>query len=48
MMSLKQKIRRDRALRMIENYLNFTDLDLDVKFRLVNRSTFAINLGLFG
>jgi len=47
-MSLKDRIRRDRVLRMVEKYLKFTDMDLVVKFRLVNRSLFAINLGLCG
>jgi len=48
-MSLKDKIRRDKAMRMIEkNYLKFTDMDLGVKFRLVNTSLFAINLSLCG
>ena len=49
MMSLKDKIRHDVAIRMIEkNYLMFSDLDLVEKFRLVNRSPFAITLGLCG
>jgi len=39
-MSLKEKIRRDRAMRMTEkNYLRFKDMDL---------AEFAINLGLCG
>ena len=49
MMSLKEIIRRDETMRMIEkNYIRFSDFDLPNKFELVNRSLFAINLGLCG
>ena len=49
MMSLKEKIRHENAMRMIEkNYLRFSEKDLAEKFRLVKGSLFAINLGLCG
>ena len=48
-MSLKEIIRRDETMPMIEkNYIRFSDFDLPKKFELVNRSLFAINLGLCG
>ena len=49
MMSLKEIIRRDETMRQIEkNYIKFSHYDLPEKFELVNRSLFAINLGLCG
>ena len=48
-MSLKDKIRHDNALRILEkNYLRFCKTDLAAKFRTVNRTLIAINLGLCG
>ena len=49
MMSLKDKLRHDDALRMVErNYIRFSGWDLAAKFRIVNRTLFAINLWLCG
>ena len=49
MMSLKDKIRHENALRIVEkNYLRFCETDLAAKFRTVNRTVFAINVGLCG
>ena len=49
MMSLKEIIRRDNTMREIEkNYIKLSHYDLVEKFELVNRSLFAINLGLCG
>ena len=49
MTSLKEKIDRDNALPMIEKkYIKFTNMDLVEKFWFVNRTLFAINLGLCG
>ena len=49
MTSLKEKIERDNAMRIIEKkYIRNTDMDLVVKFWFVNTSLFATNLGLCG
>ena len=48
-MSLKDKIRHENALRIVEkNYLRFCGMDLADKFLIVNSTLFAINLGLCG
>jgi len=44
MTSLKEKIERDHAMRIIEKkYIRNTDMDLVVKFWFVNTSLFATN-----
>ena len=49
MMRLKEIIRRDETMRQIgKNYIKSSHYDLPEKFELVNRSLFAINLGLCG
>ena len=49
MMTLKEKIESDNAIRVIEkNYIRYTDLNLAAKFWFVNRTLFAINLGFCG
>ena len=48
-MSLKDKIRQDDSLRIVEkNYIRFSGWDLAAKFWIVNKTLFAINLGLCG
>jgi len=48
-MGLKDKIRHDDALRIVEkNYVRFSGWDLAAKFWIVNKTLFAINLGLCG
>ena len=47
MTSLKEKIFHDNALQIIEkNYIRFSGIDMAAKFWIVNRTLFAINLGL--
>ena len=49
MMSFKDKIRHDNALRIVEkNYIRFSGWDLAAKFWIVNKTLFAINLGFVG
>ena len=49
MSTLKEKIAIDNAKRFIgKTYIRNTDLDLVEKFWFVNRTLFAINLGLCG
>jgi len=49
MTSLKEKISPDNALQIVEkNYIRFSGMDLATKFWIVNRTLFAINLGLCG
>jgi len=49
MTTLKEKIAVDDAMRMIEKkYIRDTEMDLVIKFWFVNRTLFAINLGLCG
>jgi len=49
MTSLKEKIIHDNALQIVEkNYIRFSGMDLAAKFWIVNRTIFAINLGLCG
>ena len=48
-MSFKDKIRHDNALRIVEkNYIRFSGWDLAAKFLIVNKTPFAMNLGLCG
>jgi len=48
-MSLKDKLRHDDALRIVEkNYIRFSGWDLAAKFWIVNKTLFAINLGFVG
>ena len=49
MMGLKDKIRHDDALWIVKrNYIRFSGWDLAAKFWIVNKTLFAINLGLCG
>ena len=49
MTSLKEKIEIDNVMRIIEKkHIRNTDMDLIVKFWMVNNSLFATNLGLCG
>ena len=49
MTSLKEIIDRDNVLRMMEKkYIKFTNMDMVEKFWFLNRTLFAINLGLCG
>ena len=49
MTSLKEKIACDNLISEIEKkFIRYTDWDLAVKFWFVNRTLFAINLGLCG
>jgi len=49
MTSLKEKIACDNLISEIEKkFIKYTDWDLAVKFWFVNRTLFAINLGLCG
>ena len=48
-MSLKDKLNHDNALRIVErDFIRFSGWDLATKFWIVNRTLFAINLGLCG
>ena len=48
MTSLKEKINHDNAMLVEKNYIRFSGMDLAAKFWIVNRTIFAINLGLCG
>ena len=49
MTTLKEKIERDEAMRLIEKeYIRDTNMDLVIKFWFVNTSLFATHLGLCG
>jgi len=49
MTSLKEKIIHDNALQIVEkSNIRFSGMDLAAKFWIVNRTLFAINLGLCG
>ena len=48
-MSLKDKLNHDNALRIVErDFIRFSGWDLATEFWIVNRTLFAINLGLCG